>query len=132
MIRMRVEEVGNQLFEELEPGDLLFIDSSHVIRPQGDVLTEYLDILPSLRPGVIVHVHDIFSPRDYPPEWLTESLLLWNEQYLLEAFLTSNRDWEVLGALNMLKHEHFTALQKTCPYLTPDREPGSFYMRRLA
>src|SRR5207253_2446442 len=64
VLRQRVEEVELQLFSELAENDFLFIDSSHVIRPQGDVLTEYLQILPTLRTGVIVHVHDIFSPRD--------------------------------------------------------------------
>lgn len=131
-VRKRVEEVESALFQELEANDLLFIDSSHVIRPQGDVLTEYLGILPLLRPGVVVHVHDIFSPRDYPREWLIDRLSLWNEQYLLEAFLTENRSWQIIGALNLLHHRHFNALHRVCPYLTRDREPGSFYMRKVA
>jgi hypothetical protein len=131
VIRRRVEEVDPELFGELEANDLLFIDSSHVIRPQGDVLTEYLEILPTLRPGVIVHVHDIFSPRDYPGEWVKERMLLWNEQYLLEAFLTGNDSWQVMAALNLLRHRYFDALRRVCPYLTPDREPGSFYMQKV-
>jgi predicted O-methyltransferase YrrM len=131
VIRRRVEEVEPTLFGELEENDLLFIDSSHVIRPQGDVLTEYLEILPALRPGVIVHVHDIFSPRDYPCEWVKERMLLWNEQYLLEAFLTGNDSWKVIAALNLLRHRYFDALRRVCPYLTPDREPGSFYMQKV-
>src|SRR5947208_1718587 len=71
-LRTKVEDVGLPLFDELEPNDVLFIDSSHVIRPGGDVLFEYLELLPRLRPGVIVHVHDIFSPRDYPQQWLVD------------------------------------------------------------
>jgi hypothetical protein len=131
-IRSRVEDVDRRLFAELAENDVLFIDSSHVIRPQGDVLAEYLEILPSLRAGVIVHIHDIFSPRDYLREWLAERMLLWNEQYLLEAFLTENRSWRILSALNYLRHGHFGELQRACPYLSPDREPGSFYIQRLA
>jgi hypothetical protein len=131
-IRSRVEDVDRGLFAELAENDVLFIDSSHVIRPQGDVLTEYLEILPSLRPGVIVHIHDIFSPRDYLREWLAESMLLWNEQYLLEAFLTENKSWRILCALNYLGHRHFGELHRACPYLSPDREPGSFYIQRIA
>lgn len=131
VLRRCVEEVEPELFAELEANDLLFIDSTHVIRPQGDVVVEYLEILPRLRPGVIVHAHDIFSPRDYLQEWIEERLLLWDEQYLLEAFLTDNRSWKVIGALNLLRHRHFDALQRVCPYLTPDREPGSFYMQRV-
>ena len=130
VLRQRVEEVDSSLFERLGAGDLLFIDSSHIIRPQGDVLTEYLEILPRLRSGVVVHVHDVFSPRDYPADWVFNKVLLWNEQYLLEAFLTQNAEWEIIGALNFLKHRHFNALQAACPYLTVEREPGSFYMRR--
>jgi len=131
VVRKRVEEIDRSLFEELERGDILFIDSSHVIRPQGDVLFEYLELLPSLKPGVIVHVHDIFSPRDYLREWVIDEAKFWNEQYLLEAFLTSNTDWKILGGLNYLHHDHAEKLKEKCPYLTPAREPGSFYMEKV-
>ncbi len=130
VLRQLVEDVDRRLFEEMDRDDLLFIDSSHVIRPQGDVVTEYLSILPRLRSGVIVHIHDVFSPRDYPAEWVLDKLLLWNEQYLLEAFLTCNHDWTIIGALNFLKHRHFEELKRVCPYLTMDREPGSIYIRK--
>jgi predicted O-methyltransferase YrrM len=130
VIRRRVEEVDSGIFSDLGKNDMLFIDSSHVIRPQGDVVTEYLEILPILRSGVIVHVHDIFSPRDYPKEWIVDSMLLWNEQYLLEAFLTNNDRWSIMAALNLLKHREFDAIKRVCPYLTKDREPGSFYIQR--
>jgi predicted O-methyltransferase YrrM len=130
VIRRRVEEVGSGLFGELSRGDFLFIDSSHVLRPQGDVVFEYLELLPSLKPGVVVHVHDIFSPKDYPREWVVDQVRFWNEQYVLEAFLTCNRDWKVVAALNLLHHHHFEKLQGVCPFLTPDREPGSFYMEK--
>jgi hypothetical protein len=131
IIRQRVEDVEKTVFAELEKDDILFIDSSHVIRPQGDVLFECLEILPSLKPGVIVHFHDVFSPRDYLKEWIMDEVKFWNEQYLLEAFLTCNRDWKVLGALNYLHHNHFEALQAKCPFLTKDREPGSFYIQKI-
>jgi predicted O-methyltransferase YrrM len=131
VIRKRVEEVDPGLFSELEQGDLLFIDSSHIIRPQGDVLTEYLEILPTLRPGVFVHVHDIFSPRDYLSEWIVDRMWLWNEQYLLEAFLSGNESWKVVGALNLLHHRYFDELRRACPYLSREREPGSLYIQRV-
>jgi len=132
VLRKRVEEVGLAPFLELDAGDLLFIDSSHVLRPQGDVVFEYLELLPSLRPGVVVHVHDIFSPRDYPEAWVADQVRLWNEQYVLEAFLSCNRDWRVLAALNFLHHHHFEALRAACPFLTPAHEPGSFYIERVS
>jgi predicted O-methyltransferase YrrM len=132
VMRRKVEDVDAALFAELGEGDLLFIDSSHVIRPQGDVLFEYLELLPVLRPGVIVHVHDIFSPRDYLRQWMFDEVKFWNEQYLLEAFLSCNSQWKIIGALNYLKHDHFELLREKCPYLTRDREPGSFYIQRTA
>jgi hypothetical protein len=131
VLRQRVEEVDKAFFKELVGGDILFIDSSHVIRPQGDVLFEYLELLPSLNNGVIVHVHDVFSPKDYIKEWIENDMRLWNEQYLLEAFLTCNQDWKIVGALNFLKHGHFDALKDKCPFLTENREPGSFYIEKV-
>ncbi|MCG6533542.1 MAG: class I SAM-dependent methyltransferase, partial [Syntrophales bacterium LBB04] len=78
------------------------------------------------------HIHDIFSPKDYLKEWVIDEVKLWNEQYLLEAFLTNNRDWKIIGALNYLHHNHFEQLSKKCPFLTQDREPGSFYIEKIA
>ena len=130
VLRQRLEDTDPALFDTLGTDDILFIDSSHIIRPQGDVLREYLQIIPRLRPGVLVHVHDIFSPRDYPMEWL-EFPRFWNEQYLLEAFLSHNDAWEVLLSLNLLKHERYEEFKAVAPYLHEGREPGSFYMRRL-
>lgn len=132
LLEERVERVGRAVFEELGEGDVLFIDSSHMIRPQGDVLFEYLQLLPTLRPGVIVHVHDIFSPRDYLERWLRDSGVFWNEQYLLESFLSNNREWKIIGAVNFLAHDHFERLRSATPFLTRDAEPGSFYIQKIA
>lgn len=131
IIRERVENVDKEIFRSLGKDDILFIDSSHVIRPQGDVLFEYLELLPTLNPGVIVHVHDIFSPKDYPEEWIMDEVRFWNEQYLLEAFLTSNSDWKIIGAINYLHHNHSALLQDKCPRLRPEHKPGSFYIQKL-
>lgn len=137
VIRERVERLDAALFARLGENDILFIDSSHVIRPQGDVLFEYLELLPSLRRGVIVHVHDISSPRDYPERWIRQEVRLWNEQYLLEAFLTSNADWKVIGALNYLYHRHRGRLERKCPALRRDGVerldyvPSSFYIQKV-
>ena len=65
LIREKVEDMDLDIFKSLNRNDILFIDSSHIIRPQGDVLFEYLEILPVLKEGVIVHIHDIFTPKDY-------------------------------------------------------------------
>jgi predicted O-methyltransferase YrrM len=132
VVRKKVEETSLDLFLELAENDLLFIDSSHVIRPQGDVLFLYLQVLPRLRPGVIVHIHDIFTPRDYLESWVLEEVRFWNEQYLLEAMLTGSADWKIIGALNYLHHRHYKALARACPYLSPSREPGSIYIQKVS
>jgi hypothetical protein len=88
-------------------------------------------VLPTLNKGVIVHFHDIFSPKDYKHDWLFNKVRLWNEQYLLEAFLSNNPSWSILAAVNHLKHHHFDALKTVCPRLTRDREPASFYIQKL-
>lgn len=131
IIRKKVEDNNQHIFDKLEAGDLLFIDSSHMIRPQGDVLYEFLELLPTLKKGVIVHIHDIFSPRDYLESWVTGEIRLWNEQYLLEAFLTSNSDWEIIGSVNFLRHNYYDKLKAKCPRLTKDSEPGSFYIEKI-
>nr|WP_240963095.1 class I SAM-dependent methyltransferase [Antrihabitans stalactiti] len=131
VIRKTVEVVPMATFEALQPGDILFIDSSHILRPQGDVLFEYLELLPSLPVGVIVHIHDIFSPRDYPQRWVVDEVRLWNEQYLLEAFLTSNHAWKIIGALNYLQHNYHDRLRVVCPSLTPHGEPASLYLQKI-
>lgn len=133
VLRRRLEDVAQERFRELQANDILFIDSSHVIRPQGDVLKEILEILPILSPGVLVHFHDVFTPRDYPDEWLEEKVLLWNEQYLLEAFLSCNREFEIIGALDFLTRHHFDVIAAKFPILAakgPAAAPGAFWLRR--
>jgi predicted O-methyltransferase YrrM len=132
VIRKLVEETDLSLFKSCGKHDILFIDSSHVIRPQGDVLFEFLEILPLLNPGVIVHVHDIYSPKDYPGTLLVDNVLFWNEQYLLEAFLTCNDQFKIIGALNYLKNHYPKEMALHLPLLesNPTHVPGSFWMMK--
>jgi hypothetical protein len=128
--REKLESVDPALFATLGSGDILFIDSSHMIRPDGEVLMEFLQIIPRLAEGVIVHIHDIFTPRDYPARWLQDPRF-WNEQYLLEAFLTDNRDWDVLLAGNYLANDAAGELEQAARYFRAGKhQPGSFYIRR--
>jgi hypothetical protein len=131
VIRQKIEDIDLSLMAELEENDILFIDSSHMIRPQGDVLLEYLELLPTLKKGVIVHVHDIFSPRDYPEVWIKDDVRFWNEQYMLEAFLSHNNNWRIIGALNYLHHNYYANLKSAAPSLKPSNEPGSFYLQKI-
>jgi hypothetical protein len=132
VIRKLVEKVGLGPTMELEDGDILFIDSSHIIRPYGDVLFEFHEMIPSVAPGVYVHVHDIHTPREYPEKWVRGDRRLWNEQYLLESFLAFNSAFEIVSMLNWLHHNHTAALGRACPILgdRPEEEPGSFWIRR--
>ncbi len=133
LIRMPVEQLELSIFDQLQENDILFIDSSHVIRPQGDVLFEFLQLLPSLKKGVIVHVHDIFTPKDYLDEWMLVSHKMWNEQYLLEALLSNNDNFEILAALNYLFYTYPEALYAQCPVLKeyPEFEPRSIWIKKV-
>ncbi|HVF56474.1 MAG TPA: class I SAM-dependent methyltransferase [Pyrinomonadaceae bacterium] len=132
LVERKVQDVPAEKFEELEAGDILFIDSSHVLKIGSDVQYEYLEILPRLRPGVIVHVHDIFLPAEYPREWVLDSYTFWNEQYLLQAFLAFNESFEVLWAGSYMHLVHPDKLEAA--FVSYDRAknwPGSFWMRRV-
>lgn len=94
IIEAPVQDVPLAAFTELEAGDVLFIDSTHVLKSGSDVAWLYLHVLPVLAPGVIVHVHDIHWPFEYPERWLREGRD-WTEVYLLRAFLTHNDAWSV-------------------------------------
>jgi len=131
VVRKKVEDLELEFFSELGKNDILFIDSSHVIRPQGDVLFECLELLPTLNNGVIVHFHDVFSPKNYPQHWVEDEVRLWNEQYLLEAFLTHNNNWKIMAAINFLKNSHYEKLKSIAPFLTSDDGPGSFYIKKV-
>lgn len=125
-----VQAIDLARFSALEANDILFIDSSHVSRAASDVNYLYLEVLPRLRPGVIVHVHDIFLPQDYPRAWLTDHLLFWNEQYLLHAFLLFNSAFEVLFANSYMALRQPDALRASFPD-APWLGGGSFWMRRV-
>ena len=128
--RMKVQDVDPAIFTALQPNDIVFIDSTHVVRAQGDVEHDLLRILPILPAGVLVHIHDIFTPRDYTRHFLLEDRRFWTEQYMLEAFLTFNAGYEVVLALNSLHKDRNPALYEALPVLAdkPHREPGSFWI----
>jgi Methyltransferase domain len=129
LIEKKVEDVDLDFFSQLGPGDILFIDSSHTVKIGGDVNYLFLEVLPRLKPGVIVHVHDIFLPFDYRRDWVMEEFRFWTEQYLLQAFLTFNSEFEVLMANSYLGHYHKEDLETTFPN-SPWWGGGSFWMRR--
>ncbi len=132
LIRKKVEDVNVDFFKKLNYNDILFIDSSHIIRPQGDVLYEVLHILPQLKTGVLIHFHDIFSPLNYPEDWLKEEYRLWNEQYLIEAFLSNNSEFEIVIAMSYLTCNYKKQTYEAFPVLgqNTNRIPGSLWLRK--
>lgn len=127
LIQKRVEEIEVDFFSQLEANDILFIDSSHTVKFGSDVCYEFLDVLPVLRPGVWVHVHDIFFPHDYPEEWILRRRLALNEQYLLEAFLSFNHEFQVALANRWLTLDHAPAVNELW---TGDTVSSSFWFYR--
>ena len=127
----QLQDVPLHEFTSLAANDVLFIDSSHTVKIGSDVVLEFLSILPSLASGVLIHIHDIFTPFEYPRHWIKESRFFWNEQYLLEAFLSYNEKFEVimpLHAISQLYRERFANL---IPLFEVDRHSvGSFWIRR--
>lgn len=95
LLESRLQDVDLAEYERLESGDILFIDSTHVSKVGSDVNHLVFEILPRLKPGVHVHIHDIFWPFEYPNGWLAEGRA-WNENYLLRAFLEFNPDYEIV------------------------------------
>ena len=131
LIERPVQDVSLDFFEELGDGDILFIDSTHVLKIGSDVQYEYLEILPRLNHGVVVHVHDIFIPGEYPREWIDRSRFFWNEQYILQAFLAFNREYEVIWPGRFLQLFHADALRSAFPaFASSPKTHSSFWLQR--
>ncbi len=131
LIKKEVQEIPVEYFNKLEENDILFVDTSHVLKIGGDVQYEYLEIIPNLNKGVFVHIHDIFMPKEYPEKWIMEDHTFWNEQYLLQAFLAFNSEFEIILATNFL-HQKFPELFEKF-FSSYDRltsSPGSFWIKR--
>jgi len=94
VIPRKLQEVDLTLFNALEAGDILFIDSSHVVKAGSDCQLLFSEILPRLNPGTLIHFHDVFDRFEYPPDWLREGRG-WNEQYILRAFLQFNSEFKI-------------------------------------
>lgn len=96
----------------LDDGDLLFIDSTHVVKTGSDCAHLYLRVLPFLRHRLLLHAHDIFLPYGYPRDWVEERSIHWNEQYILYALLLGNPSFRVLFGSNLLRHHRPNELER--------------------
>ena len=94
LVPRKLQDVNLELFDTLEAGDILFVDSSHVVKAGSDCQLLFSDILPRLNPGTLIHFHDVFDRFEYPAEWLREGRG-WNEQYILRAFLQFNSEFRI-------------------------------------
>lgn len=133
---LRVEEVQDtplDLFETLGDGDVLFIDTSHTVKTGGDVAWIYGEILPRLRAGVVVHIHDAFIPGEYPEQWVLEGWG-WNEIYLIKAFLTFNSGYEVIFGVRWMLQNQPELIDRAFPGFSDhrDRSGGALWIRRSA
>jgi len=130
-IEKPIQQVTIDELTDLDENDILFIDSSHVSKIGSDVNYLYLEILPRLKKGVLVHIHDIFLPKEYPKSWIkNDHRRFWNEQYLLNAFLIGNNLFEIIFSNSFLGYNHQEKLRKL--YKTNTQSGGgSFWMRKL-
>lgn len=131
----RVELTDPEFFDQLSKNDILFIDSSHTSKIGSDVNFLYLEVLPRLKPGVIVHVHDINLPYEYQKVYATSETFrqFWTEQYLLQAFLCGNKNYEILLGMWYLMTDHSADFRKVFPFYDPRVHKyisSSFWMRK--
>ena len=129
LVRVKAQDIPDDVFTELEAGDVLFVDTTHTVKIASDVNHIILRVLPLLQPGVIVHIHDIFLPYEYPRFFFADYALYWAEQYLLQAFLAFNSDFEVLCAVYALGREQSARMAATGA-LAAGEIGSSFWIRR--
>jgi hypothetical protein len=135
VINERVELTDLHHFQDLRKNDILFIDSGHTVRTGGDVNFLFLEVLPRLAPGVIVHIHDINLPDEYPNVYFTNPSfrMFWTESYLLQAFLSFNQNFQILLAMHYLmsdKNEEFCQAFTHYDSTKHKAISGSFWIQR--
>lgn len=130
IIRQGVQQVPLALFEELEDGDVLFLDTTHVVKTGSDVVHEVLHILPRLASGVIVHFLDVFADFEYPEPWIMDDNRSWNEQYMLRAFLMYNDVFEIIYANHAFFNAHRQLVESLCPLIARNYGGGLWLRKR--
>jgi hypothetical protein len=128
--RVPAQDVPLSVFEGLADGDVLFVDTTHVVKLGSEVNYVVLEVLPRLSKGVVVHIHDIFLPYEYPRSWFEDLALYWNEQYLIQAFLAHNDAYDVLVGLHALRRQRRSELAAALTGAVVDHEAGSLWLRR--
>lgn len=130
LIDKKIQNVDLRIFESLEENDILFIDSTHIIKTDSDVLFEIFEILPLLKPGVKIHFHDIFYPFEYPKEWVLDQKRNWNEIYFLHAFLMYNTDYKIIAFNSFLCENYHGWFMENMP-LCLKNTGGSIWLEKI-
>ncbi len=130
VLSLPVQDVPMERWRALEAGDVLFVDSSHVLKTGSDVQHLVTRVLPALSPGVVVHVHDVFWPFEYLRHWVEEGRA-WNEAYLLHAFLLFNDSWEIVLWNHWLASVHPEVVAAELPEMA-ENPGGAIWLRRRA
>ncbi len=110
----RLQDVDLGFLGEFRAGDILFVDSSHVSKPGSEVNLLLFEILPTLAPGVRIHIHDVFYPFEYPREYVYRGWA-YNELYMLRAFLCYNQKFRIAMFPSYIERFHGERLQRTLP-----------------
>lgn len=133
LIDKPVQDVPLELFAELGKNDLLFIDSTHVLKTGSDVHYELTEILPVLKSGVIIHFHDIQFPFEYPDAWIFQDNLSWNEAYALHTFLMFNERFRILFFNNLFGRVGNDLVAQQLPHHArhPESFGGSLWLERI-
>jgi hypothetical protein len=129
IIESKLQDIDLEVFDQLGAGDILFIDSTHISKTGSDVNCAIFELLPRLRPGVIVHIHDIYLGYEYPDVWLREGRA-WNESYLLRAFLEYNERFRILLFVSYMQNKYEDWFRQNMPD-TLLGKGGSFWMEKL-
>ncbi|MCM8738756.1 class I SAM-dependent methyltransferase [Azospirillum sp. A1-3] len=126
----RAQDIPMSLIDNLDAGDVVFIDSTHVSKAGSDVNFHMFTTLPRLKSGVYIHFHDIFYPFEYPESWFFDENRSWNEIYMLRAFLTGNSDFEIVFFNDFMHVRHGAETEAALPMfiLNPG---GSLWLRKL-
>lgn len=130
ILRKEVQTVDLSFFDDLNNGDILFIDSSHVVKFASDVLFIITEVLPHLKPGVIIHFHDIFWPFEYPLEWLEQGIA-WNEAYFLKLLLMDNKNYEILYFNDYMGQLHKDLVEQCMPIVLKNFGCGIWLKKTL-
>jgi predicted O-methyltransferase YrrM len=134
LIRRQAQEIELEFFHQLGENDVLFIDTSHSLKIGSDLSTIFFSILPALKPGVLVHIHDIYFPWEYPEDMVLEGRT-YNEIYFLRAFLQYNNAFKIIYNNSQMELEHPDYFANRMPgyYKASGQKAGqSLWLRKVA